>query len=53
MRSSDPEVNELMAEAAPLLGAGAEPALHRALGIYDEICKRAPTFAEVGLGMEG
>lgn len=45
-RCGDPAVAELMAEAEPLLHAGAEPALARALAIYDEVVARAPRFAE-------
>jgi hypothetical protein len=46
-RSRDPRVNELMAEAEPLLHGGTEPLLARALEIYSEVVAAQPSFAEV------
>jgi len=46
-RCTDPRVGELMGEAEPLLHAGTEPQLLKALGLYDEVVQLAPSFAEV------
>lgn len=45
-RCRDPRVNELMAEAEPLLHAGTEPQLERALRLYSEVVRVQPAFAE-------
>jgi hypothetical protein len=47
-RSRDPAVNELMAEAEPLLHGGAAPQLERALLVYGHVVRLAPSYAEVG-----
>jgi hypothetical protein len=49
-RCRDPRVGELMAEAEPLLHASTEPQLGRALSIYTEVVRLAPSFSEVGGG---
>ncbi len=42
-----------MAEAEPLLHAGGEPQLAKALEVYDKVVALAPEYAEVWAGAAG